>query len=361
MSQMCGSSECPEWFLFLHRLAPLAIPHGRTDRWLWLRTIVERIHAGRVRRDGWRVQTKLLQEGSIGEWLLIRRGTIQTMTHVQEISCDDVEREFWRILSLPDASVKVEYGADLPTGELGSGFPTTRVQDLTENDKVTIRARCLLHFETFVPQRYLNSPWNLNNFACQYKSVLKYINADISGMKVTDRRRREHLKSVGFHLSQGTLGVCGHVFLLLLLARWRPLVVLNQLSALVCKLALRGSPLISWVFARGEPKTWYGVPGASAEKLENCMKSYAPELFAKTPDLLHHLVTIMNPSILMRDGVPVVKTNQQAGEFVITFPRAYHTGFNHGFNFAEANNFCPADWVCPRWIEKQSFDHHPFL
>lgn len=96
---------------------------------------------------------------------------------------------------------------------------------------------------------------------------------------------------------------------------------------------------------RGEPKTWYGVPGSSAEKLENCMKSYAPDLFSKTPDLLHHLVTIMNPSILIRDGVPVVKTNQQAGEFVVTFPRAYHAGFNHGFNFAEANNFCPADWV----------------
>lgn len=75
------------------------------------------------------------------------------------------------------------------------------------------------------------------------------------------------------------------------------------------------------------------------------MKSYAPELFAKTPDLLHHLVTTMNPSILMRDGVPVFKVNQHAGEFVITFPRAYHAGFNHGFNFAEANNFCPADWV----------------
>ena len=96
---------------------------------------------------------------------------------------------------------------------------------------------------------------------------------------------------------------------------------------------------------RGEPKTWYGVPGDGAEKLENCMKSYAPELFFKTPDLLHHLVTIMNPAILVKDGVPVVKTDQHAGEFVITFPRAYHAGFNHGFNFAEANNFCPADWL----------------
>jgi histone demethylase JARID1 len=75
------------------------------------------------------------------------------------------------------------------------------------------------------------------------------------------------------------------------------------------------------------------------------MKEQAPELFENQPDLMHHLATTLNPSLLMKNGIPVVRTDQCAGEFVVTFPRAYHAGFNQGFNFAEAVNFSLADWV----------------
>ncbi len=62
------------------------------------------------------------------------------------------------------------------------------------------------------------------------------------------------------------------------------------------------------VISRGEPKTWYGVPSVAAERLEEVMKKLTPELFEYQPDLLHQLVTIMNPNILMSHGVPVSLT-----------------------------------------------------
>ncbi len=98
------------------------------------------------------------------------------------------------------------------------------------------------------------------------------------------------------------------------LARFRPLVLLTEFS------------LVHW----GETKTWYSIPGSSAEKFEAAIKKEAPDLFEAQPDLLFQLVTLMNPERLQEAGVDVYACNQRAGEFVITFPKAYHAGFNHG-------------------------------
>jgi len=43
--------------------------------------------------------------------------------------------------------------------------------------------------------------------------------------------------------------------------------------------------------------------------------------------------------------VPVYKTRQEAGQFIVTFPQAYHAGFSYGFNCAETVNFATADWI----------------
>ena len=90
---------------------------------------------------------------------------------------------------------------------------------------------------------------------------------------------------------------------------------------------------------------WYGVGSDNADLLEAAMKSKLPELFDKHPDLLHQLVTAVSPADLIHAQVPVYKAVQCPGEFVVTFPRGYHGGFNSGFNVAEAVNFAQPDWI----------------
>uniref|UniRef100_A0A8C2DV90 [histone H3]-trimethyl-L-lysine(4) demethylase n=1 Tax=Cyprinus carpio TaxID=7962 RepID=A0A8C2DV90_CYPCA len=206
---------------------------------------------------------------------------------VHMVPTELVEREFWRLVSSIEEDVTVEYGADIHSKEFGSGFPVNNGKRHLSDEE----------------EEYARSGWNLNVMPVLEQSVLCHINADISGMKVP-------WLYVGMVFS----AFCWHIE-----DHWS--YSINYLH---------------W----GEPKTWYGVPSSAAEKLEEVMKKLTPELFEFQPDLLHQLVTIMNPNILMTHGVPVVRTNQCAGEFVITFPRAYHSGFNQGYNFAEAVNFC---------------------
>jgi len=95
----------------------------------------------------------------------------------------------------------------------------------------------------------------------------------------------------------------------------------------------------------GAPKVWYGVNSYSCTQFEQVMKDALPDLFEVQPDLLHHLTTMLSPIDLLEAGVPVVKAVQNPGEFMVTFPQAYHGGFNSGFNVAEAVNFATPDWL----------------
>ena len=63
------------------------------------------------------------------------------------------------------------------------------------------------------------------------------------------------------------------------------------------------------------------------------------------PDLLHHITTMFSPRLLQNAEVPIYKLLQHEGEFVVTFPRAFHGGFSTGPNIGEAVNFATHDWI----------------
>ncbi|KAK7252509.1 hypothetical protein RIF29_36496 [Crotalaria pallida] len=101
----------------------------------------------------------------------------------------------------------------------------------------------------------------------------------------------------------------------------------------------------------GASKTWYGIPGHAALEFERVVREhvYTNDILSSDGedgafDVLLGKTTLFPPNILMEHEVPVYKAVQKPGEFVITFPRAYHAGFSHGFNCGEAVNFAIGDW-----------------
>ena len=199
---------------------------------------------------------------------------------------EEVEKEFWRLASNIMETVEVEYGADIHSTTHGSGFPT---------------------IEKKPRDPYSMDPWNLNVLPLDKESLFRYIKTDISGMTVPWLY----------------VGMCFSTFC------WH-----NE-----------DHYAYSANYQHfGATKTWYGIPGEDAARFEDAMREAVPDLFESQPDLLFQLVTLLPPDQLRSAGVNVYAVDQRAGQLVITYPQAYHAGFNHGFNFNEAVNFAPYDW-----------------
>jgi histone demethylase JARID1 len=145
--------------------------------------------------------------------------------------------------------------------------------------------------------KYSSSGWNLNNIATQSKSLFCHIRNDISGMMVP-------WLYVGMVFSTFCWHTEDHYTYSINYNHW------------------------------GETKTWYGIPSSDAIKFEIAMKKRVPKLFETNPDLLFHLTTLVSPDYLRKKRVQVFALDQRAGEFVITFPRSYHAGFNHGVSIS---------------------------
>ncbi|KAK3012539.1 hypothetical protein RJ639_009330 [Escallonia herrerae] len=206
-----------------------------------------------------------------------------------------LEKKFWEIVEGSVGEVEVMYGSDLDTSVYGSGFP--RVND---QKPPSIGAE--------VWDKYCATPWNLNNLPMLQGSMLQAVHNSIAGVMVPWLYIGMLFSSFCWHFED-------HCFYSMNYLHW------------------------------GEPKCWYSVPGSEAGAFEKVMRNSLPDLFDAQPDLLFQLVTMLHPAVLQEHDVPVYSVLQEPGNFVITFPRSYHGGFNFGLNCAEAVNFAPADWL----------------
>ncbi|XP_023641201.1 lysine-specific demethylase JMJ706 [Capsella rubella] len=196
-----------------------------------------------------------------------------------------LEKEFWKEIACGKTE-SVEYACDVD----GSAFSSTPGDPLG------------------------SSKWNLNKVSRLPKSTLRLLETSIPGVT-------EPMLYIGMLFSMFAWHVEDHY--------------LYSINYQHC----------------GASKTWYGVPGSAALKFEKVVKEcvYNDDILSTNGedgafDVLLGKTTIFPPKILLDHNVPVYKAVQKPGEFVVTFPRAYHAGFSHGFNCGEAVNFAMGDW-----------------
>jgi histone demethylase JARID1 len=226
----------------------------------------------------------------------------------RDMTAQSLERDYWSIVGNDKIRYSAEYGNDIDCTEYWSGFPLSRRGRALNGTSEESEAKAEPEFGT--EEYYRESWWNLNNIPACPGSVLRHVKVPLNGVNVP-------------WLYMGTLfsTFCWH----------------NEDNYLYS---------INYHHA-GSPKQWYGVPGTKkdAEGLEKVFKEFLALKVKEAPDLLHHITTMISPTLLRDNKVPVCKITQHPGEFVVTFPRAFHGGFSMGPNIGEAVNFATPDWI----------------
>lgn len=96
----------------------------------------------------------------------------------------------------------------------------------------------------------------------------------------------------------------------------------------------------------GAPKQWYSISQADARRFEAAMRNVWPSDAKNCDQFLRHKTYLISPQLLQSQyNIKVNRLVHHEGEFVITFPYGYHSGYNLGYNCAESVNFATESWL----------------
>ena len=219
-------------------------------------------------------------------------------------------KEYWRVVETQRGKAEVEYGNDLDTLKYGSGFPVApHLQEHYANQLSTKPSfNENVTFSPGDPSYYEHCGWNLNNLPHWPGSLLRNVRGNYNGLNVPWLYIGMLFSTFAWHNEDNYLYAINYSH-------------------------------------HGATKVWYGVPGSDALKFEGCVEKMKLQRFKGEKDVLQKLVLMTGPATLTAAGVPLVRAMQNPGEFIVTFPQAYHGGFSLGFNCGEAVNFALPEWI----------------
>lgn len=80
----------------------------------------------------------------------------------------------------------------------------------------------------------------------------------------------------------------------------------------------------------GHPKFWFGCPGQSFPAVVAELQNIFPADYERCPVAHRHKRYFLRPEVLRQKGIPVFEAVHDPGSIIITFPKAFHQGFNGG-------------------------------
>uniref|UniRef100_A0A2M4B810 Putative small domain found in the jumonji family of transcription factors n=1 Tax=Anopheles marajoara TaxID=58244 RepID=A0A2M4B810_9DIPT len=218
------------------------------------------------------------------EFFRIARNTMSLWFRSGEPTVQEIEAEYWRHVAVRDSHVCVHSGS-IDSSALGFGFPSPKVKG----------SSCAKH------------PWNLKVLTNNNGSILRSL-GPVMGITIP------------------TLHV-GMLF-----------------SACCWYRDPHGLPWIEYLHT-GANKIWYGVPDEQNANFRAALTVLVPTHCQNKTIWLPCDTAMVPPHMLTDRSVSLCRTEQQPGQFVVVFPRAYTSSLCTGYAVSESVYFATNSWL----------------
>ncbi|XP_058838693.1 titin [Topomyia yanbarensis] len=220
----------------------------------------------------------------LNQFFRIARNTMSLWFKNTEPMVAEIESEYWRHVAVRDSHVCVHSGS-IDSSAYGFGFPAPRVKG----------SSCAKH------------PWNLKVLTNNSSSILRSL-GPVMGITIP------------------TLHV-GMLF-----------------SACCWYRDPHGLPWIEYLHT-GASKIWYGVPDDQNSNFRAALTALVPTHCQNKTIWLPCDTAMVPPHMLTDRNVSLCRTEQQPGQFVVVFPRAYTSSLCSGYAVSESVYFASSSWL----------------
>ncbi|XP_055532330.1 titin homolog [Wyeomyia smithii] len=220
----------------------------------------------------------------LNQFFRIARNTMSLWFKNSEPTVPEIESEYWRHVAVRDSHVCVHSGS-IDSSAYGFGFPAPKVKG----------SSCARH------------PWNLKVLTNNNSSILRSL-GPVMGITIP------------------TLHV-GMLF-----------------SACCWYRDPHGLPWIEYLHT-GASKIWYGVPDDQNSNFRTALTALVPTHCQNKTIWLPCDTAMVPPHMLTDRNVSLCRTEQQPGQFVVVFPRAYTSSLCTGYAVSESVYFASTSWL----------------